>query len=309
MGVEVTPVLSPVTEGQRNSLVLVSKADAHTTEHPENGSSFLLNPCENVAFRAVNQIFQSGGSVSFAPGKTKACGASSSHFVVAGLDRSRLLQITNTLHASVVSASRAPDSTPMRKARVGLYRPWMANIDEGWTRWILNNYDFSPLSLYNADLQAGHLRDRIDMLVVPDMSRKALMEGYEPGTLPGQYAGGIGEDGLSAIREFVDAGGTLVALNQASAAVIDLLHLPVKNTLAGLSADAFNCPGAILKVATGDPLRPVLAGSPAETYVMFERGPAFEPQPGFRGSILASYAKDASPLASGYVLHPELISG
>ena len=106
-----------------------------------------------------------------------------------------------------------------------------------------------------------------------------------------------------------DAGGTLVALNQASAAVIDLLHLPVKNTLAGLSADAFNCPGAILKVATGDPLRPVLAGSPAETYVMFERGPAFEPQPGFRGSILASYAKDASPLASGYVLHPELLSG
>jgi hypothetical protein len=197
----------------------------------------------------------------------------------------------------------------MHKARVGLYRSWVANIDEGWTRWILNNYDFAPLSLFNADLQAGHLRDRIDVIVLPDMARKALMDGYEPGTLPGQYAGGIGEDGLSAIREFVETGGTLVALNQASATVIELLHLPLKNALAGLSADAFNCPGAILNVATGDPLRPGLAGSPSETYVMFERGPAFEPQPGFRGSILASYGKESSPLASGYILHPELLNG
>jgi hypothetical protein len=42
---------------------------------------------------------------------------------------------------------------------------------------------------------------------------------------------------------------------------------------------------------------------------MFERGPAFEPKPGFQGVVLASYPKDRNPLASGFLLHPERIQG
>ena len=65
----------------------------------------------------------------------------------------------------------APAHTlPIKKARVGLYRPWAPSIDEGWTRWILENYGFAPESIYNADIRSAGLRDRYDVIVLPDMS-------------------------------------------------------------------------------------------------------------------------------------------
>ena len=42
---------------------------------------------------------------------------------------------------------------------------------------------------------------------------------------------------------------------------------------------------------------------------MFERGPAFETRPAFRGNVLAGYSRDENPLDSGYLLHPERIQG
>ena len=83
----------------------------------------------------------------------------------------------------------------IKKARVGLYRPWAPSIDEGWTRWILENYGFEPKSIYNADMRSSELRARYDVIVLPDMSKDQLMEGFHVGMVPGQYAGGIGPDG------------------------------------------------------------------------------------------------------------------
>jgi hypothetical protein len=114
---------------------------------------------------------------------------------------------------------------------------------------------------------------------------------------------------VEALRKFVNDGGTLVALNQAAAAFVELLHLPVKNTLVDAKPDQFNCPGALLKVKTGDAPRPALAGLASETTIMFERGPAFEPIPDFQGEVLASYNKDVNPLESGFILHGELLQG
>ena len=125
-------------------------------------------------------------------------------FIVSGLDRAKMASITQRLAVNVSAVDKATTSvTPLRKARVALYRPWAASIDEGWTRWILENYAFAPVNVYNTDLQAGHLRERFNALIIPDMSKNTLMEGHKPGTVPGQYAGGIGEPGLDAIREFV----------------------------------------------------------------------------------------------------------
>src|SRR4051794_2409503 len=124
MGVEVTPVLSPVTEAQRSVLTPITKAEFRSKE-AGSGSAFLLDPCENAAFQAINQVLRSGGSLAFLSGKAKDCGASASHFVVTGMDRARLLQIAAVTHASFSGIQRSPESTPVRKARVGLYRPWV----------------------------------------------------------------------------------------------------------------------------------------------------------------------------------------
>jgi hypothetical protein len=197
----------------------------------------------------------------------------------------------------------------IKKAKIGLYRPWAASIDEGWTRWILENYGFEPKSLYNADVRSADLRSRYDVIVLPDMSSRQLMDGFGVGVVPGQYAGGIGQDGLNNVREFVRAGGTLVALNRTADALIPLLSLPVENVIKGAKSDKFFCSGALLRVETEHADLPTNFGVPDSPVVMFQAGPAFQPLPGFHGAALARYSKQTNPLESGLLLHPEAIEG
>ncbi len=138
----------------------------------------------------------------------------------------------------------------MKKARIGLYRPWEPSIDEGWTRWILENYGFEPKSLYNADIRAADLRSRYDVIVLPDMSAKQMMDGFGVGIVPGEYAGGMGQDGMDNLREFTREGGTLIALNKTAGSLIPAMSLPVKNVLEGVKSDKFFCSGALLRVNT-----------------------------------------------------------
>ena len=179
-------------------------------------------------------------------------------------------------YAVSVTGSRAEDhALALKKARIGLYRPWSASIDEGWTRWILENYNFGAKSLYNADIRSADLRSRYDVIILPDINSNQLMGGLRTGSVPGQYAGGLEQAGVDNLREFVRAGGTLVAFNQAASALIPLLSLPVKNVLAGMPNDKFYCAGALLRVETQHPQLPINYGMPAAPVVMFERGPAF----------------------------------
>jgi hypothetical protein len=123
--------------------------------------------------------------------------------------------------------------------RVGLYRAWTADIDEGWTRWILEQYGFAPITIHNGGMQASHLLARFDAIILPDAPPKQILNGFPPGSLPGQYVGGIGEQGVESLREFVAGGGTLVTFNNASLFAIEQLGLPVTNVLANLKQDDF----------------------------------------------------------------------
>ena len=127
--------------------------------------------------------------------------------------------------------------------------------------------------------------------------------------VPGQYAGGIGQDGLDNLREFVRAGGTLVALNRTASALIPLLSLPVENVIEGAKSSKFFCSGALVRVNTEHADLPANYGEPDSPVVMFQSGPVFEPLPGFHGAVLAEYSKQTNPLESGLLLHPEAIRG
>jgi hypothetical protein len=145
------------------------------------------------------------------------------------------------------------------------------------------------------------------VIILPDLSSKQLMEGWSTGMVPGQYAGGIEKSGLANLQQFVEDGGTLIAFNEAAAALVPLMSLPVKNVLDGLPDDKFFCEGALLRVQMQHADLPINYGVPESPVVMFERGPAFETLPGFKGAVLAKYAKEADPLESGLILHPELL--
>ena len=297
MGVEVAVVSTPLAAQQRSPLHPIDRAALPPGGVQGTGAVYTLSHNTNAGFKLVNQALAGGAQASL----TK------SDFVLTG---SGLPDLAREYSLTLQAAAKAPaDAIALKKPRVGLYRAWMGVIDEGWTRWILQEYGFAPVALRNPDIQAGHLRERFDSIILPDSQPRAMLDGFAPGSIPGEYVGGIGPTGVEALREFVRDGGTLIAFNNASLFAIDQLHLPVANVLSGVTPEQFYCSGSLLRVELRDSAHPALAGLPREPIVMFERGPAFDTRQGFRGAVLASYSRENNPLASGYLLHPDRIQG
>lgn len=310
MGVNVDAVTDPLGADERALMTKIDAATAPAATMEGAGAVFALSHETNNSFELVNAVLREGGTVSMAeePVKT-ANGMETGAFVVSGVGRAKFDDLAKQYDVDAVATSAPAHTLPLKAARVGLYRPWEPSIDEGWTRWILENYGFAPKSLYNADVRSANLRSRYDVIVLPDMYGRQMMDGFGVGIVPGQYAGGIGQDGLDNLRQFVRQGGTLVALNKTAETLIPLLSLPVKNVIEGFKSDKFFCSGALLRVHTERADLPANYGLSDAPVVMFQNGPAFEPAAGFRGAVLARYATQTNPLESGLLLHPEAIEG
>jgi hypothetical protein len=298
MGVETVAVVQPGMS--REGLQRIEKVAAIPGGVEGTGGAYLLSRKTNNSFAALNELLASGGQAAF----------SGEDVVLSGIAREKLAEIAGKHSVTVQAAAKAPEKTlATKKPRVGLYRSWNASIDEGWTRWILENYGFAPVTLRNGDIQAGHLKDRLDAIIIPDAMPRQIKEGFAPGSIPGEYAGGIGEAGVEALREYVRMGGTLIAFNNASLFAIQELNLPVTNIVGALKPEEFYCSGSLLKVELSETPHIALGGMERNPVVMFERGPVFDQKPAFRGVVLATYPKEINPLASGYLLHPDRIQG
>ena len=83
---------------------------------------------------------------------------------------------------------------------------------------------------------------------------------------------------MKAIKQFVENGGTLVALNYACEFAIEKLDLRVKNVLKGKSSKEFFCPGSTLR-AHIDTNHPLAYGMPEQALVFFWDSPTFEVLP------------------------------
>jgi hypothetical protein len=197
--------------------------------------------------------------------------------------------------------------------RVGVYKSWAAAIDEGWTRFVLEQYGFQPKTLDNAAIRAGNLAASYDAIVLTDESRDVIATGHpkrEEGDLrsgvemPAEYTGGLEKEGAAALRDFVKEGGTLIALSAATEYAIEELALPVRNALARVKSDEFLVPGSLLRVRlTRD--HPVTGGLPEEVAIFQDKPIAFEttaPGPETERWVLASYPDDRRDvLLSGFI--------
>jgi hypothetical protein len=207
----------------------------------------------------------------------------------------------------VARAVRAePRSLRLARPRVGLYRSWVPSIDEGWTRFVFERETaVAYQTLHDREIRGGALRERFDAIVLPDQSPRALAEGHAAGSMPPEYVGGLGPQGAAALRAFVLAGGTLVALDSAARYAIDALQLPARDALAGLEPSSFYCPGSILEVAI-DAAHPLAHGLPPALPVWFENSPSFELD---KGTAVARFASQGEPLLSGWLLGKEHLAG
>jgi len=202
----------------------------------------------------------------------------------------------------------------VRAPRIALYRPWIPSMDEGWTRWILEQYGFDVTSLSNADVRAGALRDRFDVLIIPSqITTAAILNGYSAERVPAEYVGGIGAAGVANLRTFVTQGGELVTLGDAGEFAILHMNVPVANTVAGLPPDQFYGPGTILRL-TIDTTHPLGYGLPPEVAAKFMNGSGYEVRapaesPAGNANVVASYPADRDLLMSGMLVGADRLKG
>ncbi len=198
---------------------------------------------------------------------------------------------------------------PGTAPRIGLYRSYIAAIDEGWTRWVFDTWRVPYVSLVDSVIRAGALKEKLDVIVLPSQDPHALLEGHPTHRYPAPYAGGIGQEGAQALRQFVADGGTLIALNEASRFAIQSLLLPVRNVLEDVPEEDFYAPGSIFRIEL-DAADPVTRGMPERSIAWFESGPAFDVLDSSQVRVIARYPDDPNAiLLSGWVLHPERIAG
>ncbi|HSE97041.1 MAG TPA: M14 family zinc carboxypeptidase [Blastocatellia bacterium] len=198
-------------------------------------------------------------------------------------------------------------------ARVGLYKSYAASMDEGWTRWIFDQHKIKYTSVNDGEIRAGNLRSKYDCIVLPDQGAQQMLNGLSRQRYPAEVAGGLGAEGVQSLKRFIEEGGTVITLNDSSDFAIEMLGVPVKNALKGVTPREFYCPGSILKIKL-DGSHPITTGAPGlasksdEAIAWFETSPVFETTSS-DARVIARYADAGELLLSGWLLGAEKIAG
>lgn len=188
------------------------------------------------------------------------------------------------------------------RPRVAVYRSWVPAIDEGWTRWVLEQFGFKHERLNNNDLR-GNVRARFDTIVFPDQPATDLEHGYRDGEMPREFTGGITADAVETLRAFARSGGTLIFLNRSAAFATSHLGIDAPSVTEKLPRSRFYCPGSLLNVDLNTASNLTL-GLPAQIAVWGEEGPAWAAD----GNAVATYPR-SGVLASGWLLGENVLSG
>lgn len=275
MGVKVVKVAEAVT----------ADTEKVTMASPPPGSvrgptkvAYVLDPRANDAVIAVNRLLKAGDAVFRASTADVDPSWPAGAFVVppgTGTE-ARLVEAARELGLSVQTVDQPPagDVLKLKPPRIGLYHAWGGNMDEGWTRWILEKFEFPYTSIYDKDVRAGALRAKFDVIVLPDASYQSMLTGLAPGSMPEEYVGGMTLRGVANLYDFVASGGTLVAMDSAAELPIAAFGLPLRNVTANQQESQFFIPGTLLRVKV-DPAHPVAYGMPSEVDAFFIHSPAF----------------------------------
>jgi hypothetical protein len=294
-------VHTPLDAGVKlTKLEAAPKLDGHVTGA---GPRFVFDYRGADAAVAINRLLKDGARVSI----------SSDKVWIAGAPKKTLDTVASDLGLQIATTTAAlPGSAVSVKApRIGMYSPWTGgNMDEGWTRWTLEQYAFTNTTLHNADIRAGKLRDRFDVIILPDQAPRQMIDGANGPQIRPEYRGGIGDEGVDALRDFVTHGGTLVTLGAASDLAIERFGVPLKDVKNGLSRDQHFAPGTILNVEV-DTANPIAYGMAPRSFGFYNNSPFFSLLEGFSSQKLSVVARypNADVVASGWLKGEDLMAG
>ncbi len=313
-------------EGDFERVEDVKLPDGDVTGKGEYG--YLLDTRINNSFKAVNLLLKKDIKVYRADEEVEieACVLPKGAFYIpkqedAAKDLGETARETHvTFHTPV--SEPGFERHEVKPLRIAMYqRYWGGNMDEGWTRWLLEQYGFEFTTVKDEEVKAG-LEGKYDVLILPSdatpfITGEKLEEYFEKRfkgrrtvpVFPPEYRSGIGEDGVEKIKEFVEVGGTLLALNESSNFIIEELKLPVTNVVKELEPKEFHCPGSTLWVNVDTDHR-LAYGMPKHALILLRGKLAFAVKPGFSNedySVVVSYPEDRM-MQSGWLIGEEKLS-
>jgi hypothetical protein len=330
MGVRSVSVYQPF-ESRTKELDVVTLPQGSVIKLSEQAGGYVVKAGSNDNYRLINRLFKAGidfqiislptqwknitdmempyGSL-FIPDANNAAKAAP-----------KLLEGISTVLSGVqqeYSEVKAACNNILQP-RLGLYQPWTASKDEGWTRLVLDNFEFAYTSLHNAEIRAGNLINRYDCLMLPSVNPGSIIKGRAVDTTEPQYVGGIGSEGIIKLQNFVREGGTLICIDSSCNLPIEYFNIPVRNVIKNKSSKEFFCPGSIMRIWV-DNQHPVGYGTSEWISGYFARSQAFElieesqnenhdprgPEIRFPARVVGRYS-DTVLLESGWIRGKELI--
>ncbi|MHB1224662.1 MAG: M14 family metallopeptidase [Gemmatimonadaceae bacterium] len=273
-----------------------------------SGDRLALDPAQNNSFRLINRALEAGGGLQFQP----AGGERGGRYIVSGVPMDRLTSWASELSVTAErTTARATSSAVAAPKRIGLYKGAPGNMDQGWTEWLFDSYGFDYELVTPADVVAGGLGDRFDVVVLASQTLGVVAGGRRGAPVDSAAAAAARTEAAAVVKgmdDFVRGGGTTVVWGRGAGSVIDALRLPVRDVVQGLSRNDYFTGISLMRVTT-DPVHPVMAGMPAQADVVVGSSPVFTTMDGFDGVVLASYAKEGSPLRSGWLNGAERMQG
>ena len=274
MGVQAIRVDFPL-EAQ---LTPIERAEPPTGSVSGSGNTYVLDHNVLDSYRAVNRLLKEGAKVGWA---TKSFTAGGRRYPAGAVVASgsgigsKIQALAKEFNLDIQAGGSPGGLMQLRPLRLGLYKPWVANMDEGWTRWIFDQWEFPYATVQDREIRNGQLKQKYDVIVLTNVSSERIVDGHLEGTVPSQYAGGIGEHGLAALLQFVKDGGTLITFNVSSLLPIEHFKVPLRDVSKSYPSTEFFLPSAILKVDV-DNSHPIAFGMEEQASVISYGSPVFE---------------------------------
>ncbi|MEQ8364347.1 MAG: M14 family metallopeptidase [Cyclobacteriaceae bacterium] len=314
MGVRVDPVNTQV-EGNYPMLT-TPLAPEGTVAKGTNGH--VMDGSSNDSFRALNLLWKNKVSVRRV---TKAGnGLQVGDFIVPAIsdNLSNLIAKQTGVNFRALNSDAAAQSQPVSQQRIALFQRYLGgNMDEGWTRLLLEKFEFPYTTLMDKELKAGELNKRYDVIILPDDNITYMTgEGFgdfsrnNPNEFPPEYRSGFGQQGVNALKDFVEEGGVLLTFGEAGELPIEKFKLPIRNVVKGVPSQKFWSPGSTLRM-NFDNANPLAYGMPDSGYGLFTGGnDVYEVIPSERNHTverIITYPK-RDILQSGWLLGEEVIA-
>lgn len=274
MGVEVDRIEESF---QANTDQLTEKLEADEGSVSGSGSNgYIFSNKDNLSALAVNRLQKKGHKVSQITADHDDYSAGS--FVVTGRrglkNDLEALSGETGLSFSGLENTSSVESVDLETIKIGIYKSWQANMDEGWSRWMFEKFEFDIDTLHNKDIQSGDL-SKYSAIIFPSQSPNGILHGHRKNTMPEKFTGGIGLNGLAAIDKYANEGGMLIFFDAASDLAINQLGLPVRNVISNLSSSQFFIPGSLIRTKIDVDNR-LAFGMEEEVAASFNRSRAFQ---------------------------------